>query len=115
MTESEDMPEHRELSEAAKAVLRDLGGKPEIGLIETRVRVYFANIDDVDELMDTYAAMAYNLARKLDRDAGPVTASVNKELRELLAKVADSQNDTVNLWEQLAGPVSPQMGNTPKS
>jgi hypothetical protein len=108
------MPEHRELSEAAKAVLRDLGGKPEIGLIETRVRVYFANLDELNELDSTYAAMAYNLARKLDRDAGPVTASVNKELRELLVKVAESQSDTVNLWEQLAGPVSPQVGNTTK-
>lgn len=109
------MPEHRELSEAAKAVLRDLGGKPEIGLIETRVRVYIANIDEVDELVSIYASMAYNLARKLDRDAGPVTASVNKELRELLAMVAEKQSDSINLWEQFTGPLSSPMGDTPKS
>jgi len=62
----------------------------------------------------TYAEIGYNLAKKLDRGAGMATAAVGKELRELLAVIAESTNELDNLFKRFAD-VSTKVGNKAKS
>lgn len=81
-------------------------GKSEVGPIETQVRVYISTLQDLDTLKASYAEIAYNLSKKLDRDAGMATAAIGRELRELLGKIAETSHDPNNIFDQFGLPPS---------
>lgn len=98
-------PVKRELSDEAKALIRELSGKPDVGPIEVQVRVYVDTLETLDSLKLSYAEMAYHLARVLDRGAGNSTAAVNKELRETLSRLAEKNDDPDDLLKGISQPL----------
>lgn len=64
----------------------------------TRDLVKSLNISD-DKHKLALAALAFRLARKLDRDAGMATAAIAKELRETLSTIAESDASDADFWK----------------
>lgn len=82
-----------------------VGHSTEIGPVEAQVRKYIESLTDLSVLQLTYAEIGFNLARKLDRGAGMATAAVGRELRELLAAIAEStSNELDDLFKRFAMP-----------
>lgn len=87
----------------------------EYGDIETRVRNDILRMNLRGATTQSLCAIAYNLARKLDFDAGMATAAVSKELREtlrLIVEAADNDDDRNDLLGDLSTPqLSPPVGD----
>lgn len=64
-----------------------------MGPLERTVRADIDALDLVGPLARSYAETAYNLARKLDGDAGMASAAVARELRETLKILAEAAGD----------------------
>lgn len=81
------------------------------GPVETAVRGDVDALDLAGAIARSLAETAYNLARKLDNDAGMATAAVARELRETLKALAEAagDDDESALLAQLSTPV----GDTP--
>ncbi len=63
------------------------------GPVETAVRGDVDALEVVGSVARSLAATAFNLARKLDTDAGMATAAVARELRETLKALAEAAGD----------------------
>ncbi|WP_068925008.1 hypothetical protein [Planobispora rosea] len=79
----------------------------EYGTVETAVRGDVEAMELIGPTARSLAETAYNLARKLDTDAGMATAAVARELRETLKALAEAagDDDESALLDQLSTPV----------
>jgi hypothetical protein len=80
----------------------------ETGPVERAVREDVDQMDLTGPLCRSYAESAFNLARKLDSDAGMATAAVARELRETLRVLQEASGDddgTAQLVAELSAPV----------
>lgn len=77
------------------------------GPLETAVRGDIDTLDLIGPMARSLAETAYNLARKLDADAGMATAAVARELRETLKTLAEAagDDDGADLLTQLSTPL----------
>jgi hypothetical protein len=97
-------------------IVQEILGNPQIGPVERSVRKYIESIEDDSTLGNTYAEIAYNLARKLDRGAGMATAAVGRELRELITMIAESNNhELTDLFKKFGSTMPAKMGNSKRS
>ncbi len=64
-----------------------------IGAVEQAVRGDVDALDLAGPLCRSFAETAFNLARKLDNDAGMATAAVARELRETLRVLREASGD----------------------
>lgn len=73
--------------------------------VEQSVRDYVASLGGSGgPEREAYAQIAYQLARKLDRDPGMAMAAVSKELRDTLAHLAESSGeDPFERWQAAFG------------
>ena len=92
-----------------------------MGSLETRVRADIASLGELTGIQPSRAEIAYALARRLDdlegepaRGPDP-TAAIAKELRatlEELAKGAEVDDRTGQIFELFAAPVPTEVGNS---
>ncbi len=88
--------------------LPDQDHEPEIGDAEREIRAAVECLDLSGVFGRSLAEVAFNLARKLDRDAGMATAAVARELRETLKVLQEASGDddgTAELLAELSTPV----------
>lgn len=85
------------------------------GPIETRVRNDILRMTLRGATVQSLCEIAYNLAKKLDFDAGMATAAVSKELREtlrLIVEAAENDDDRNDLLSDISTPqLSTPMGD----
>ncbi|MDX3101739.1 hypothetical protein [Nonomuraea angiospora] len=86
--------------------------EPALGPVETAVRGDVDALDVSGAMARSLAASAFNLARKLDGDAGMATAAVARELRETLKALAEAAGDDDG--SDLVAELSPQVGDAPQ-
>jgi hypothetical protein len=82
----------------------------EAGPVEQAVRRDAEQMDLTGPLCRSYSESAFNLARKLDNDAGMATAAVARELRETLRVLQEASGDDDGTGE-LVSELSPPMGH----
>ncbi len=63
------------------------------GPLESVVRQDLAEIGRDGTLSDSYAEICFNLARRLDNNAGMASAAIAKELRETLQVIEEAAGD----------------------
>jgi hypothetical protein len=83
------------------------------GPVETAVRGDLDQLDLVGPVARSLAETAFNLARKLDGDAGMATAAVARELRETLKAIAEAASDDDG--SALLAELSTPLGDPPQS
>lgn len=85
------------------------------GEVETAVRNDILKLKLRGEFARSLCEIAYNLARKLDLDAGMATAAVAKQLTDTLSRIkeaADDDDDRSDLQRDLSTPqLSPEVGD----
>ena len=85
------------------------------GEVETAVRNDVMRMKLRGATVRSLVEVAYNLARKLDLDAGMATAAVAKQLTDTLAKIAeqaDDDDDRATLINDISSPqLSPSVGD----
>jgi hypothetical protein len=83
------------------------GEAPMAGAVERQVRLDIDAMGDVDHPMaESLAEMAYSLARRLEDPEEKSPAAVAKELRAVLADLADAATDPEDpLGDELSEPV----------
>jgi DUF1365 family protein len=85
----------------------------ECGPVEAAVRGDVDAMDVTSSVARSMAAAAFNLARKLDQDAGMATAAVARELRETLKALAEAAGDDDG--SDLVAELSASVGDAPES
>jgi hypothetical protein len=87
----------------------------EYGDVETAVRNDILKMRLRGATTQSLVEVAYNLARKLDFDAGMATAAVAKQLTEtlkLISEAADDDDDRTDLLKDIGTPqLSPPVGD----
>lgn len=85
------------------------------GEVETAVRNDILKMSLRGAYAKSLCEVAYNLARKLDLDAGMATAAVAKQLTETLKQIseqADDDDDRASLVKDISAPqLSPEVGD----
>lgn len=85
------------------------------GPIETQVRNDVLKLKLRGAFVQSLVEVAYNLAQKLDLDAGMATAAVAKQLTETLSKIqeaADDDDDRSDLQKDISTPqLSAEVGD----
>lgn len=85
------------------------------GPIETQVRNDILKLKLQGAFVRSLCEVAYNLASKLDLDAGMATAAVAKQLTETLNRIqeaADDDDDRSDLQRDISTPqLSPEVGD----
>ncbi|MGW0805257.1 hypothetical protein [Nonomuraea sp. NPDC002799] len=85
--------------------------QPGPGPVEAAVRGDVDALDVSGSMARSLAATAFNLAHKLDTDAGMATAAVARELRETLKALAEAAGDDDG--SDLVAELSTSLGDAP--
>lgn len=81
------------------------------GEVETAVRNDILKMQLRGAYAQSLCEVAYNLARKLDLDAGMATAAVAKQLTETLKQIAEQADDNDDRASLIADISSPQLSS----